>query len=431
MPHTAAHGTVNEVFRALIESYRPRNFAVRLWDGTTYPADRGAPCRFTLVIRSAAALETLLTNPNDLTLGEAYIYNGIDIEGDLEAVGPLCDYFISAAGQLAEAASSPGLFGADFKSTESASRGARLAGALHSKDRDAQAVNYHYDISNDFFRLWLDSRMVYSCAYFTSPQDSLEEAQRRKLDYVCRKLRLRPGERFLDVGCGWGALIFHAARHYHVVAQGITLSEQQARFANQRIRQARLGARCRALVCDYRELEAGQPYDKIASVGMIEHVGAARLDEYFACLWRALRPGGALLNHGIERPAGEPTPQEPNFISRYVFPDGELMPLSTVLRSAALAGFEPRDVESLREHYALTLRHWVRRLEHRRRQAIKLVGEVAYRIWRLFMAISAHGFASGRLNVYQTLLAKPAAGRAGMPLTRADWYTRAAPDSNP
>jgi cyclopropane-fatty-acyl-phospholipid synthase len=277
-------------------------------------------------------------------------------------------------------------------------------------------------VSNEFYALWLDRRMVYSCAYFIDPEEDLEAAQERKLDYLCRKLRLRPGERLLDIGCGWGGLVIHAAQHYGVEALGITLSRPQVDLANERIREAGLSHCCRVEMCDYRDVDEPAGFDKLVSVGMFEHVGEGLLPLYFRQAWRLLRPGGAFLNHGIARRATDSLPKGPTFSDRYVFPDGELVPIHISLQHAEANHFEVRDVESLREHYALTLRHWVRRLEARHEQVLEVVDEPTYRVWRLFMSGSAYGFSVGRINVYQALLVKPDGGRSGLPLTRADWY---------
>jgi len=297
-----------------------------------------------------------------------------------------------------------------------------LHGRRHSTTRDRRAVTYHYDVPGEFYALWLDERMVYSCAYFATPDEDLDAAQERKLDYICRKLRLRRGEKVLDIGCGWGGLIIHAACRYGVEALGITLSEPQAELANERIRRAGLEGRCRVEVRDYREIEEWGVYDKLVSVGMFEHVGEARLPDYFSRAYRLLRPGGAFLNHGISRNPAAPVRREPTFISRHVFPDGELVPIGATLSASEGSGFEVRDVESLREHYALTLGHWVRRLENNAGEARRIVDETTYRVWRLYMSGSAHGFRTGRINVYQTLLARPDRGESGLPLTRSDWY---------
>lgn len=266
--------------------------------------------------------------------------------------------------------------------------------------------------------------MVYSCAYFLSPEDSLNQAQEQKLEHICRKLRFRPVQRLLDIGCGWGGLVIFAAERYGVEALGITLSQPQADLANERIAHAGLADRCRVEVRDYREVNEVHGYDALASVGMFEHVGESRLETYFQQAWRLLRPGGLFLNHGITRRATDQRRRGRSFSDEYVFPDGELTPISTSLHIAEKVRFEVRDVESLREHYAMTLRHWVRRLEAHHEQALQFVDEPTYRVWRLFMSGSAHGFASGRLNAHQTLLVKPGPeGQSGLPLTRADLYT--------
>jgi cyclopropane-fatty-acyl-phospholipid synthase len=265
--------------------------------------------------------------------------------------------------------------------------------------------------------------MVYSCAYFASPDEDLAAAQARKLDLLCRKLRLQPGQRLLDIGCGWGGLVIHAVRQYGVDATGITLSRPQADLANQRIVEAGLADRCRVLVQDYRMADTRADYDALVSVGMFEHVGAALLPVYFMKAWQLLRPGGVFLNHGIASRATPKAQRRPGFADAYVFPDGELVPINATLHAAEGCGFETRDVESLREHYALTLRQWVRRLEAQHDEALRYVDEPTYRVWRLYMSGSAYGFTHGRLNVYQTLLVKPDDnGASGLPLTRADWH---------
>jgi len=259
--------------------------------------------------------------------------------------------------------------------------------------------------------------MVYSCAYFASPDNSLERAQERKLELICRKLRVQPGERLLDIGCGWGSLVMHAAARHGAHALGVTLSEPQAELARQRIEAAGLADRVEVRVLDYRELDE-PPFDKIASVGMYEHVGRAQLDTYVDVVHRLLRPGGLFLNHGITRIHTQP-PRGPTFIGRYVFPDGELHPVTDIIGALEAGGFEIRDVESLREHYALTLRRWVANLAAGRGAAIAEIGEERERVWRLYMLGSAQGFEGGEIGIYQTLAAR-AGGAHALPLDRSD-----------
>src|SRR5581483_6905754 len=263
--------------------------------------------------------------------------------------------------------------------------------------RDRQAVRHHYDVSNDFYRLLLGPTMVYSCAYFADRDDTLEEAQTRKLDLICRKLRLAPGERLLDIGCGWGSLVLHAAANYGVNAVGVTLSEEQGQLARERAREQGLEDRVKIHVSDYRELTEG-PFDKIASVGMYEHVGRSELESYARTVHQLLRPGGLFLNHGIARLYSE-EPDSDTFIWRYIFPDGELHPVTDVMASMQATGLEVRDVESLRDHYPLTLRRWLANLRAHREEAIAIVGPERDRTWELYILSSALGFEDGEITV--------------------------------
>ena len=417
-----------------------RQFDVRYWDGTV---ERGStvPSAFTLVVARPGALRRMLLPPSELSIVEAYISGDVDVEGDLAKTMTLADAINkrlrrpSVLASLArDLVALPRRDGARADVREQrADEEVEAKGRRHEAARDRAAIQYHYDVGNDFYRLWLDERMVYSCAYFERSGGTLDDAQEAKLDLVCRKLRLREGQRFLDVGCGWGALIMHAARHYGVHAVGITLSEQQRSLASERIADAGLDRQCHVELRDYRDAPSLGPFDKIASIGMVEHVGVERLGEYFASLAGALAPGGLFLNHGIVRVGGEREMgwrerlerrlwRRDAFIEKYVFPDGRLGPYYTLVSAAENAGFETRDVESLREHYAATLRHWIERLERCRKEAIELVGDATYRVWRLYMTASMYGFVTGRLNVLQTLLAKPENGRANLPMTREDLY---------
>ena len=288
--------------------------------------------------------------------------------------------------------------------------------------RDQAAISYHYDQPFAFYRPWLGKSLVYSCAYFRNPNDTLDLAQQQKLEHICRKLRLQPLESFLDIGCGWGSLLLHAVTNHQVYAQGITLSKEQADIAKHRIQMAAMERRCSVELRDYRTLESVTPsFDKIASVGMFEHVGLKNLCQYFGTVQRLLRPGGVFLNHGIARSALSPT-RKSSFIDRYVFPDGQLVTLTQAINAAESQGLEVRDVENLREHYELTLRKWVEGLRQNSEEILKHVPKVTYRIWLLYMAGSAAAFHRGDIGVYQILLARSSRDRVRRALTREDWY---------
>lgn len=412
------------IFQFLLKDYHPRDFAVRLWDGSTWDTDVGQPRRFTMAIRHPGAFRNMFTSPGDRALGQAYIYDDFDIEGDIEYAFPMAEHLSRLSLSIADRIRLASLLLRlpSVKVPRLGRQAARLKGTAHSIERDREAVTYHYNTSNDFFALYLDKRMVYSSAYFAAPDEDLDSAQERKLDYICRKLRLQRGERLLDIGCGWGGLIIHAAEKYGVSALGVTLSEPQAALANERVRQKGLDDRCKAEVRDYRQVDGPESFDKLASIGMVEHVGERTLPEYFKQACRLLRPGGVFLNHGIAYRRDQSSDVNRSFSQAYVFPDSDPAPIDVCTRIAEDAGFETRDVECLREHYMLTLRHWVRRLESHHEEAVRLTNEATYRVWRMFMSASAHAFETGMYNVYQSLLIKPDGGKSGLPLTRADWY---------
>jgi len=409
-----------QLLDTLAADYPRHDFAVRLWSGEIW--GNSLQPRFTLVLKHPGALRKMLLGASEVTLGEAYIFDDIDIEGELEAAFEFGDYLVAHELELTEKLRLAGFL---LRLPHNGHRGLHLVpqlhGRLHSKHRDRAAVSYHYNLSNDFYQLWLDRRMVYSCAYFQTGEEDIDTAQTQKLDYLCRKLRLRPGERLLDVGCGWGGLILYAAQHYGVKAYGVTLSEPQAELARARIREAGLSDRCEVQLRDYRDLPPEPAYDKIVSVGMFEHIGESRLPEYFQHVRELLRSGGVFLNHGIAY-AATYRRKGPSFMDKYVFPDAGLVPIGTTIRAAEACGFEVRDVESLREHYARTLRHWAHRLESHYEDAKRITNETVYRIWRIYMSGSAHAFAMGRVNIYQVLFSKPDVGNAHLPLTRGDWY---------
>jgi cyclopropane-fatty-acyl-phospholipid synthase len=393
----------HDIYSTLVRFAGPPAPAMRAWDGTTWGPD-GAT--FTIVLRHPGALRSLLLPPSDLTAGEAYINDDVDLEGDIFAGLEFAARLESLSGhRLAAWQLLRKLRRLPEPEAHSEERPV-IRGRLHGRRRDRRAVTHHYDTGNDFFRQFLDPDLVYSCAYFLDPDEPLEVAQRRKLDMVCRKLELQPGMRLLDVGCGWGALVLHAAAEYGVEAVGITLSGEQADLARRRVEEAGLSNRVVILQSDYREVEG--TFDAIASIGMVEHVGERQLGHYFRHLHGLLAPDGQLLNHGItSRDRSRRRGRKPTFVSTYVFPDGELVPVERVIAPAERAGFEVRDLESLRLSYARTLRHWVANLQRNREAAVAVSSEKVYRIWRVYMAGSAVAFEQGGVSVYQALLSKP------------------------
>jgi len=401
-----------------------RPFALRLWDGSelpaTEPAARGnGAALLRLHVRDPRALTTIAHHPDQLGLGRAWVSGALALDGDVEQALDVCARLRGArvstldrvrALALARRVGVPLLRALPPPPAE-----ARLHGRRHSVRRDRVAVRHHYDVPTTFYRLVLGPSLVYSCAYFAAPDESLEAAQERKLDLVCRKLGLEAGQRLLDVGCGWGSLLLHAAERYGVRAVGVTLSPSQAEEARRRVAQAGLEDRADVRVADYREVADG-PYDAIASIGMVEHVGLDLLATYARRLAALVRPGGRVLNHGIVRlrPARR---SDRTFIARYVFPDGELHPLSAVMTAFERAGLEARDVEALREHYPHTLRAWSRNLARHREAAIAQAGAERERVWRLYMAGSTLAFERGEIGVFQTLAVRPGAPH-GLALVR-------------
>ena len=380
------------------------------------PPDSGLELRFAgdaandptaraqVVVAGPDALARLLWPPSADTLGEAYLRGDIDIEGDIWTVVDAGRSF--DARRLGWALPRLARLGLGLRrgtaSAPELRRRARLSGPRHSRARDLAAVRFHYDVGNDFYALWLDRRLVYSCAYFETPETMLDDAQEAKLDLICRKLHLEPGMRLLDIGCGWGSLVLFAAERYGVNATGITLSAAQAEWTADEIRRRGLADRATVAIRDYRELEGLGPFDAVASVGMFEHVGRERLAEYFGAAFAAVRPGGLVLNHGIATTATRSGPRpgwlrfgDASFVGRYVFPDGELVTVEDAIGFARRAGFELIDVQRLRPHYALTLKTWVERLEASSERARQLVSDEVYRTWRLYMAAARGGFEEG------------------------------------
>ncbi|MFL6176974.1 MAG: class I SAM-dependent methyltransferase [Ornithinibacter sp.] len=426
------------ILKPLVDATIGTELPVRVdcWDGSSIgPPTAEAVVRF----RSRRALRRLVWAPNELGFARAYVSGDVEVEGDLLDA-------LTRLDALADPARGPGVhvgretkaavakavvrLGALGPPPRPPAEEIRLSGSRHARARDARAVSHHYDVGNAFYRLVLGPSMVYSCAYFEqepSAAYTVDDAQRAKLDLVARKLGLRQGARVLDVGCGWGSFLIHAASEYGAEGVGITLSQEQADYARRAIASRGLADRVEIRVQDYRDVDDG-PYDAIASIGMAEHVGLSQLGEYAAHLHALLSPGGRLLNHAISRrpgPPGDPTGDKTSFIDRYVFPDGELHPVATMVDVLESAGFEVRDVESLREHYAHTLRAWVANLEQHWDEAVGLSSPGRARIWRLYMAGSALAFQSNRLGVNQVLAVRPGpGGTSGLPRTRAELLAR-------
>lgn len=414
-------------------SGEPLPVRLRAWDGST----AGPPQAPALVVRNRRALRRLLWKPGEMGLARAWVAGDLGVEGDLYA---LLDLVAEHVWERDEGTRSLIRTLRDPEARAAVKDLLRLAGPAvlvpppppreevrarhrHTRRTDRRAVSHHYDVGNDFYGIVLGPSMVYSCAYWPAPDATLEAAQHDKLDLVCRKLALAPGTRLLDVGCGWGSLAVHAARAYGVQVVGVTLSQEQAAYARKRVADEGLTDRVEIRVQDYRDVTDG-PYDAISSIGMAEHVGADGYLEYARYLYRLLAPGGRLLNHQISRRPqhDESTYSLDGFIDAYVFPDGELAPIGTTVTQLERAGFEVRDVESLREHYALTLRAWVARLEADWVRAADLAGPGRARVWRLYMAACALGFERNRLGVNQVLAVRPSEGGAsGFPLRARTW----------
>lgn len=376
---------------------------LKLWNGRR--VDLSPDPTVTVSIPEPAALRYFIS-PDLNKLGEAFVEGRIRVEGSVHEIFKIAE-------KLARSVSS--------------SSGGRIRHfARHTKARDRKAIEYHYDVSNEFYSLFLDRGMVYSCAYYRNADDSLETAQTQKLDHILNKLALKPGERFLDIGCGWGALVRRAASKYGAVAMGITLSRNQLEYARERIRAEGLQDRCTVELLDYRDMPGNGVFDKIASVGMFEHVGLKNLPVYFEKLRCLLRDDGLMLNHGIT--AANPDNRwvglgAGEFIDRYVFPGGELPHLSLLLKEMALAGLEVADVESLRRHYARTCHEWASRLESQKDSAQRIAGEKRTRIWQVYLAGCAYGFAKGWMNIYQVLAHKSDSTEIrSLPLTREYVY---------
>ena len=423
----APPGSAAAVFEPVVSALVHRRAPVRFsfWDGSALGPDEVVG---TVSIHSPDALRRIVWAPGELGLSRAFVAGDLSVEGDVFEVlrpcatrrRPTCDASSprTVAATVA-AARRLGVLGPPLPPPPEESRS---AGRIHSPARDARAISHHYDVGNDFYELVLGPSWTYSCARFVTPATTLEEAQAAKYELICRKLGLdeHPGARLLDVGCGWGSMAIHAARNHGASVVGVALSHEQVDRAKERVREAGLADRVEIRYQDYRDLQ-DEPFDAISSIGMFEHVGTARTAQYFATLRRLLSPTGRLLNHAISSPGGSKLGSR-TFIGRYVFPDGELIDVGEVLLAMERAGFEVRDVESLREHYSRTLHCWVANLEAHWDEAVALVGRARADVWRLYMAGSAIGFDDGGIAVHQVLGIVPDAdGRSGMSRTRGDW----------
>lgn len=380
--------TVDKKLAAWLEALRTKaDLPVRVqrWDGQQFDLGHFSHPKVTIQVKDEHAVPLLLA-PSLNNLAEAYVHGKIDIEGELEDV-------IAAGYQLAHVLHDPKI------------RLTRLVRHfLHSKEEDRKAIEYHYDVSNDFYQLWLDTNMVYSCAYFEQGTEDLETAQLKKIDHILTKIQLKPGETLLDIGCGWGALVLRAAQQYDARCLGITLSSNQFQLANERVAAAGLSKQIEIRLQDYRDVDGR--FDRITSVGMFEHVGRKNLPTYFHRIAQLLKPGGLAMNHGItstDADSGEAALGGGDFIDKYVFPQGELPHISLVLQSMQRGGLEALDAENLRRHYAHTLRHWAQRFEAHAAQVRGLAGEKRYRIWRLYLAGCAHAFAIDQIALFQVI----------------------------
>jgi cyclopropane-fatty-acyl-phospholipid synthase len=396
--------------RHLEAALSDRPFTIVFWDGSGVPATRPGP---TVTVRSAEAIGHLLRAPGELGLGRAYVCGQIDVD-DLDGIVALLGRWhapaLSLPQRLRFAASALRTAGLRRRPPPPAAELRPPRRRRHTKRRDAEAVRHHYDVSNEFFALFLDETMTYSCALFEQGTETLEDAQRAKLELICRKLELKQGQRMLDIGCGWGSLAIHAAREHGASVLGITLSEPQAKLARERARKAEVSDRVEIEVMDYRDLRE-QRFDAIASIGMVEHVGEGQIDEYARQIASVLEPEGRVLNHGIVSvpPQDRGAHIGGEFSNRYVFPDGELLNLSRMLLAFERAGFEALNVENLHTDYAETLRHWTTRFEDRLDEAERLAGTERVRVWRLYLRAARNSFETGRNAVYQLLCSRPLA----------------------
>jgi cyclopropane-fatty-acyl-phospholipid synthase len=411
----------------LLPSDKPRDFAIRFWDGTTLDANATQPTRFTLVINHAGTVRRMFFPGGPLNFFQAYFRDDFDIEGDMVAFCDFCDG-LDDHGMAMSIFQKLGLGWRLWRMPKVDRQTGEIRtferkGAIHSKQRDQDAVRFHYDISNEFFALFLDRLMMYTSGIFADENDDIHAAQERKLDLICRKLRLKSGDRLLDIGCGWGGLALFAAKNYGAHVVGATLSKPQMEWANQKVREAGLEGRCRFDLVDYRDIDEQQKFDKITTIEVIEHFGSPQFATYFQKCWRLLRPGGTLFLQNITQALPDALRAGAHAVCQaHFFPDGEMASTAFAQHEAEKAGFEVRHVESFREHYALTLKRWLDTLEARHDEALRVVNEATYRIFRLCFASSRQNMLKNNCGVHQVVLAKLDGPGSGYPLRREDWF---------
>jgi len=419
-------GITLDLVKTLLRDYGTRDFTIRLWNGSIIKNSNDSPNRFTIELRSPRAVTALLKSRDLLTLGEAFLHGDIEVEGDLIAAFKLAYYLIDLDASLFQRlalthtiARFPNMLRNGIPGI-----GARLYGPREAKERVREAISYHYDLPVEFWKLWLDDQLQYTCAYYNTPTENINVAQLAKLDYVCKKLALKPGERLLDIGCGWLGLLTHAVMRYDVEGVGITLSKSQAEYAQQQIKHHQLEKRCRVIVCDFREIDTSQRFHKIAGIGVIEHIGESLQPEYFRTVYELLEDSGLFLNQGICRSQTMQSRGGSAFLHNHVFPDHDIVPIHRTIRIAEENGFEITDIENLRPHYALTLRAWLNNFENNSTAIKAITSPDMYRAFRVYLAGMANDFDRGGLKLYQSLMTKFKPTGSDERLTRAEWYLR-------
>ena len=412
-------------FSKILKGYDGCNFRIELWDGTGIEARPGSASLFSIRFNHPGALRGLFFPPSEVKICEAYFNNEFDITGDILAL-------LNNAQKLGAHNWKPSQLFSLFSTIVKLPRGKTggivnenqrdISGEKYSINRDREAVQYHYDVSDDFYALWLDERMIYSGAYFHDEEESVTQAQINKLDIICKKLELKKDETFLDIGCGWGALLLYAAEHYGVKASGVTLSKNQAEYIRRKAIEKGIGDRVSIELKDYRELSTDKKFDKLASVEMLHHVGEKNLPEFFTHLKALLNDNGLSFHLAITSNPSKGKYRGPKYADKYFMPDYQLVPVSKYLEYAEKAGWEVIDNENLRKHYQLTAERWLHTLEEKHDDAARISGEVIFRVWRLSLALMAYGFQKNMIQMHHFVLAKNPRGEYHNPLTRMGWY---------